>query len=439
MTKSVAGRLVDGDPSLFVGATAQHALGWLHHPDRYGGPWLDEVSAALPRRFERTVLLGMGGSSAAARFFADARANSRLEVVDTSNPDTVASVNFDEATVIASSKSGATIETQALLAHALANGLDPRDLVVITDPETSLDELGSSLGALVIHGDPDTGGRFSGLSPFGLVPALCSGWSVSELRATLNACVVDQALVERAAEAATAIELVEGRWAFVELDHDPATSGGALWLEQLFAETTGKVGRGVIPIVSGDADGRTPYRVADIQFHHLVAALVARRLGVDPFDQPDVERAKIAVFEQLRRPVTWEASPVAPIEIGETLGSALYNTLQLYAPLARSSEVAALRRRIEQTYGRTTANLGPRYLHSTGQLHKGGPEVAALQVVVRPRSSPMRIQGRRYSFHDMHLAQARSDFAAMVASGRRAVQLLVDDLDEVPTTVGIGS
>ena len=113
------------------------------------------------------------------------------------------------------------------------------------------------------------------------------------------------------------------------------------------------------------------------------------------------------------------------------MGSARYVTLQVYAPLAAAPAVAALRARVEAALAPTTANLGPRYLHSTGQLHKGGPAgVVAVQVVVRPLSEPERIMGRGYSFHDLHRAQARADLDALVARGRAAGRIEVDDLDE---------
>ena len=121
----VVQQLLSGDVSFFIGDTATHATGWLRHPERYFGEWLDDIDARLPRRYERTLLLGMGGSSSPARLYADWRPENHLTVVDTSHPDTVAALDFSNATVIASSKSGGTVETQTLLAHALANGLSP--------------------------------------------------------------------------------------------------------------------------------------------------------------------------------------------------------------------------------------------------------------------------------------------------------------------------
>jgi hypothetical protein len=422
-------RLLDADPTLFEGATATHSLGWLRHPERYLGSWLDEIAAVLPTRYSRTFLLGMGGSSSPARLYSDWRPDNELTVLDTSNPDTIAALDFSGATVIASSKSGGTIETQTLLAHALANGLDPADLVIITDPGSPMFELGSSLDALVIEGDPNTGGRFSSLSPFGLVPALYAGWSVDDLRTELAPCFLDENLVIRSLDEAAqlAATVVDGH-GFFPLVADPITSGGALWLEQLVAETTGKSGRGMIPVLEERGGS---YRPADMQRHHLVAALLAWRLGVDPFNQPNVESAKKDVFSLLKGSVAWTSRDEDIDAMRNLLANSTYNVLQVYAPLDTSDQLSALRTRTEVRYGVTTANLGPRYLHSTGQLHKGGPAgVVGVQLVQRPRSEPIRISGRKYSFHDLHMAQATSDYRAMQNAKRPVFQFIVDNLDE---------
>lgn len=436
--EEIVERILAGDPTLFEGDTAGHALGWLRHPERYLGDYLDQVAKLIPRRHQRTLLLGMGGSSSPARLYAEAIGSTDITVLDTSNPDTVASIDFSHANVVASSKSGATIETQTLLAHALAHGLEPRDLAVITDPGTSLEELGYSLGAMVFLGDPDTGGRFSAISPFGLIPALYAGWTVESLRHELAPCQLNEALVSRALEDSQEFAgRVSGGYAFFSLGADPITSGGALWLEQLIAETTGKQDRGFVPVIEGPARGYGP---SDIMYFQLLAALLARHLGVDPFNQPNVESAKKDVFALLQGPVIWDAEPVEVSELCAALAASTYNVLQVYAPLDASDSLARLRSGVSDTFSTTTANLGPRYLHSTGQLHKGGPvDVVGLQVVQRPLSAPQRIEGRGYTFHDLHMAQAHSDFHAMRQAGRRVWRLIVDELDDGARFLGLGS
>jgi len=420
--------LLNGDVSFFEGDTAAHATGWLRHPERYLGEWLDETAAVLPHRHVRTLLLGMGGSSSPARLYADFRPGNMLTVVDTSHPDTIAALDFAGATVIASSKSGGTVETQTLLAHALANGLDPADLVIITDPGTAMAELGTSLGALVILGDPDTGGRFSSLSPFGLVPALYAGWSVDELRAELAPCFLNEELVGRAVADARrmATSVVDGA-GFFEVGADPVFNGGALWLEQLVAETTGKHDRGFIPVLRGPS---FTYRPGEMQYYHLLAALLAYELGVDPFNQPNVELAKKEVFALLEGAVEWNAVPYDVAALRADLEGAQYIAIQAYAPFSAGEAVSEIRALVEATFGTpTTANLGPRYLHSTGQLHKGGPTaVVGLQIIQRPATAPVRISGRHYSFHDLHMAQAIGDYRAMQATGRTVYQIMVDNV-----------
>lgn len=422
--------ILDGDVSFFEGDTALTATGWLRHPETYFGEWLDDVAARLPRRHARTYLLGMGGSSSPARLYADWRPDSQLVVVDTSHPDTVASLDFTNATVIASSKSGGTVETQTLLAHALANGLDAADLVIITDPGTALAELGESIGALVILGDPNTGGRFSSLSPFGLVPALYAGWSVEDLRDELSKCFLSDDLVARAVHDAAkmAERIVDGAAEF-PLGADPISSGGALWLEQLVAETTGKSDRGFIPLIDGPV---ALYSPSDMQYYHLLAALLAYELGVDPFNQPNVESAKKEVFALLQGDVSWDTVPFDVAAMKRDLENAHYITIQAYAPFSAGPALSDVRIFTEEIYGPTSANLGPRYLHSTGQLHKGGPtSVVGVQIIQRPKTAPQRIAGRHYSFHDLHMAQAIGDYRAMEAAGRRVYQIMVDDIAEV--------
>jgi hypothetical protein len=175
-----------------------------------------------------------------------------------------------------------------------------------------------------------------------------------------------------------------------------------------------------------------------MQGHHLVAALLGRHLGVDPFNQPNVESAKKNVFSLLSGEISWAQRHEDLGAMREDMMSSTYNVLQVYAPLSTSEELSSLRSRCESVYGPTTANLGPRYLHSTGQLHKGGPTgVVGIQLVQRPVTEPARIEGRHYTFHDLHMAQATSDFQAMQAAKRKVYQFVVDDLQEAAGILGL--
>jgi hypothetical protein len=224
---------------------------------------------------------------------------------------------------------------------------------------------------------------------------------------------------------------------FFSLGADPITSGGALWLEQLVAETTGKENRGFIPVVHGPV---ALYSARDVQYYHLLAALLAWHLGVDPFNQPNVESAKKEVTSMLGGGVAWQGAPYGRDELEQCLENASYIAVQAYAPLGASQTLSALRQRIDNAFGPTTANLGPRYLHSTGQLHKGGTtSVVGLQVIQRPRSQPQRVAGRDYTFHDLHMAQATGDYRAMQAAGRPVFQMVVDDVADVASLLGLAS
>jgi hypothetical protein len=265
---------------------------------------------------------------------------------------------------------------------------------------------------------------------------LYADWTVAELREELLANTITDALLEKAWQAAASFAAGEQNGhGWFALASDPITNGGALWLEQLVAETTGKEDRGFVPVLEGAS---SQYQLRDMMHWHLVAALLAEHVKVDPFNQPNVESAKKNVFALLEGSISWDAPSVDAGVLREALHASTYNVMQVYAPLDTSSELATLRSRVAQTYGTTTANLGPRYLHSTGQLHKGGPEgVVGLQIVQRPRSAATQVPGRSYTFHDLHMAQAQGDLAAMQSSHRTVFQLVVDDFDEAASILEV--
>ena len=419
-------RLQAGDTSVIPGATAAKATGWMYHLDDVRFTTLiKNLDQRLPRHKDRTVLLGMGGSSSGGGLYADVKLSSRLTILDTSHPDDITQTDFSSATVIAASKSGGTVETICSLAWALDHGLDVADLVVISDPGTALHELGQSLGAVVIDGDPLTGGRFSAFSAFGVVPALLSGWTATELLDLRR---------PGATEAITALEDGLRCGAAVDagapqpyvLPGDPLLSYTSLWEEQLVAESTGKRGVGIVPLAGPTAPLPHEVLVHCWQRHWwTVGASVG--MGVDPFDQPDVEAAKRNVFTLLQPGAEPTAIPAYTSE-----RNANYVTLQVFAPLASAPMVAALRDRLATPNRLVTAGIGPRFLHSTGQLHKGGPgSIQAVQVVVEPATEPRRIPGRRYSFHDLIRAQADADALALHAAGRSVERVSLSSLDEL--------
>mgnify|MGYP003341639911 FL=1 len=407
--RAVAQRILAGDLAEIPGSSASFRCGWLRHPNDLPS-LIHELEALLQPRHSRTVLLGMGGSAAGAGMLLETNRVETVEIVDTSFADVIQRETFSDVNVVASSKSGGTVETVCALAYALDRGLDPRDLTIVTDEGSSLHELGRSLNSAVVLGDRTTGGRFSALSVFGLVPAVLAGLSVRQLEEWPISPEVWCDAFERGYESVMSFNEIPT----ATLRDDPLTSWAALWEEQLIAESTGKNGRGVIPISGRRNSGES------IQETHARVVGMCVSLGVDPFDQPDVERSKRMTFDILRdnhqldvnretesaaETVDFVNSHSAPIAL-EVFGR----------PEPRLTAALSSARDRLQSQGRTVvAGFGPRYLHSTGQLFKGGPEqISLVQMVVPPESERVRIPGRSYSFHDLMDAQWRGDRRAMI-------------------------
>jgi hypothetical protein len=275
--------------------------------------------------------------------------------------------------------------------------------------------LGKSLGAAVLYGDPHTGGRFSALSVFGVAPVLIAG------AGSLATSVLE--------EEEWITSFVNGfksappsGWGTTTISGDPLSSFTALWEEQLIAESSGKDGKGVLP-----APG-SPREIRDIVQHvqrtHAFTVGLCVGLGVDPFIQPDVESAKRRTFAELSSPTKDEFITPQGLRAWIDRGGPI--ALQVYGPLDRAGEVAQLRASIALMGHEVSAGLGPRYLHSTGQIHKGGSTVLRfLQILVEPEVIPERIEGRNYSFLDLISAQARGDFHDLVGRGRDIVRVKV--------------
>ncbi len=444
LASDAARRLARGDVRFVVGGDGPTRDGWINHY----GELTDRVAALQDTwfvrrapRHEHTLLIAMGGSSSGSAMLAGALGGNRLSILDTSNPDTIASTTFDGVNVLVGSKSGSTIETVAAMAWALGHGLDPRDLTVLTDAGTSLEELARSLGAAVIHGDPNCGGRYSALGPFGLLPALAGGVNGTEIVESAGEGLEPDELVQWFLDAVNAVS-DHDQLLTLDLGGPPTTMSRELWLEQLVAESTGKEGRGVLPTVghASVAKATLPERATfarDIFRWHVQTVGYAFELDVNPFDQPDVEDAKHRTFANLQSPTPWSSSTTITPHDLELLDAATYVTIQLFGPTELESRLEALRVQCSSRWPIVTAGLGPRFMHSSGQLHKGGPAgVVSVQLVIRPQSEPIRIPGRGYSFHDLHVAQARADAAALRARDRHVIELYVESMDEADQLLG---
>jgi hypothetical protein len=432
------------------------------------------------------VLLGMGGSSLAPeviqRVFGPRAGWPTLAVLDTTHPDAIAEaearLDLSHTLFVVSSKSGTTIETSALSAYFWERaGRKGGSFVAITDPGTPLEALARERGfRRVLLGEPEIGGRFSALSVFGMVPASLIGADVGGMLSgadrMASRCSGGGAGNPGARLGAVLAEgFQEGRDKLVPTAEGPL-AGLGVWIEQLVAESTGKDGIGIVPVVDEPAGGRVlalpdviPVPIegdspADLgaEFYRweFGTALAGAWMGVNPFDQPDVAESK-ANTEGLLGEL---ASGPPPAATGlEGLERALSEWLESVRPrdyvavlcymrpdAARGQWLHRVRRAVGVARGVvTTAACGPRFLHSTGQLHKGGGGGGAfLQIETEPERE-LPVPGAGYSFGRLHLAQALGDHRALLARGRRVLRLRVRerDLDEVARLVerasGVGT
>jgi len=519
-------RLWAGDAGLWTGKDENKWLGWL---TAGGGGAVDfsaleglrdEVKAA---GYSHALLLGMGGSSLGpevlAKTFGSERGFPELLVLDSTDPDQIARIQgaIDPARTlyIVSSKSGSTLEPDilhryffALAERALGTGKAGARFIAVTDPGSQLEETARRDGfAHVFHGDPAIGGRYSVLSNFGMVPAAVIGLearAIFETAATMvRACgasappaanpgFVLGALLGAAAKA--------GRDKVTLIASDEIGDIGA-WLEQLLAESTGKQGKGLIPI-DAEPIGRMETYGADRVFVYLrleghddiardqavrrfeeagqpvvritlgrreslfqeffrweVAVAVAGAvIGIDPFDQPDVEASKVKT-RALTKAYETSGSLTPEVAVFKVDGVALYadganakaigdeagvRTLEawfrahlrraragdyigLLAYLDRSPRhiavLQALRRRIgEHRKVATVLGFGPRFLHSTGQAYKGGPNSGVFLQITHKPSADLDVPGRKLTFGVVEAAEARGDFEVLAERGRRLLR-----------------
>jgi glucose-6-phosphate isomerase len=458
-------------------------LGWLDSPQR-ARERLPELRSAAEdistAGVTHALLLGMGGSSLAPevfrRVFGVATGMLDLRILDSTHPDAIAAVEreipLDRTLFLVSSKSGTTLETRSHMEHFLELVGDPSRFVAITDPGTPLEAEALSRGfRRVFSAQADVGGRYSALTEFGMVPAALLGADLDALleRAVqaAAACGPDVPVEENPGAllgAALGEAALAGRDKCTITAPEPTAtrfSAGPLgpWIEQLLAESTGKEGTGILPVdhdpaaratwgddrfvVSLGAEAReepkaqeaprTSLRVeqpADLGWAMFVlefaTAVAGHVLGIHPFDQPDVQSAKDRTGEVLR---AGGAEPEAEQVVGEVLGGVRtgdYVAIQAFAPPSGEGweELQAVRRRIGERFGvATTLGYGPRYLHSTGQYHKGGPNTGVfLQVLEEPKED-REVPGQPFTFADLIRAQAAGDLAALRERGRRAARV----------------
>ncbi|MGW9626620.1 glucose-6-phosphate isomerase [Microbacterium sp. NPDC055521] len=498
----VASRVTAADSDLWgadASAEASARLGWVDAVSN-SRPLVAEIVALRAdlraRGIDRIVLAGMGGSSLAPEVIANT-AGVPLTILDSTAPAQVLRA-IDEGlartALVVSSKSGSTIETDSqrrAFAAAFSDlGIDPAErIIVVTDPGSPLEASARDAGYRVFTADPNVGGRYSALTAFGLVPAGLAGADIDELLDEAEASLLQFAVDSPdnpALRLAAAIVGTEPRRDKLGLISDGTHIEGLPdWIEQLIAESTGKAGTGILPVVLLPVSPEVESRPADLQLVRLVddaaefhlrhhgeilvsgtlgaqfllweyaTAIAGRLLGINPFDQPDVEAAKTAARGLLdARP---ETAPAAFVESGievrasdpallvsGTLAGVLdalwarlgidgYVAIQAYVDRTEMPQLQGLREMVAADSGRPTAfGWGPRFLHSTGQYHKGGPAQGVFLQVTERTDVDLEIPGRPFTFGQLIEAQAAGDAAVLAGLGRPVVTLTITDaVDDV--------
>ena len=473
-------------------------LGWTRQPGEMLG-LIDELESLrkelLGEGVSRVILCGMGGSSLAPEVMAK-RDHVELEIVDSTHPDQIARAlhsDLSNAVVVVASKSGTTVETataRAAFSAAFSEaGIDPtKRVIIVTDPESPLHLEASAAGHRVFLADPEVGGRFSALTAFGLVPTTLAG--VDTRRVIDEASAVWSALQENAEDnpavaLASALSDRARDIALLIADEDSLPGLGD-WVEQLVAESTGKDGKGILPVVAGPHAPEATLGLGDVvtislspvsvgsdvtlsaplgaQFlvWEFATAFAGVLLELNPFDQPDVESAKVAARSLLdAKPektapdstvgaVSVWLSPGLPDSVGsvdeawtavrDAVGPSGYLAVQLYCDRLAHGNTEALRAKLVERLKRpVTIGFGPRFLHSTGQFHKGGtPDGVFVQVISKPQAA-IDIPGYPFDFGTLMDAQAAGDRSVLISRGRPVLTVSVDSEEGVTTFLSQGA
>jgi len=450
-TSEVVERIWARDATLWTGGDESRWLGWLDEPTRMQEriPELESFAeAARADGFADVVLAGMGGSSLAPEVLRRLLGSETFHVIDTTHPSAIRALGerLDPGgtLVVVASKSGTTLETRSHMEYFWQwTGGRGDAFVAITDPGSELEAVARERNFRAIFaGEPTIGGRYSALSVFGMVPAALMGAEIEALLAR-----ADEMLALCRSEDSPGLQLglalgtawMEGRDKLIS----SSPGGFGLWLEQLVAESTGKNGKGLIPAPGESADGadrqwadvrveEAPDLGAEFYRWEFATAVAGAVMEINPFDQPNVQEAKDRTNEILARGPEPELEPVGSLEriLHDATPGRDYFCLQAFVEPTPEAEqrIEAVRERVRSETGIvTTAGFGPRYLHSTGQLHKGGPPTGLfLQAVDDPEELP--IPGSPFGFRRLLHAQAAGDFDALRERGRRVARINWEDL-----------
>jgi transaldolase / glucose-6-phosphate isomerase len=449
-------RLIEGiwerDATTWTGSDEAQWLGWLDEP-LHVQEGLDDIrrlAESVRDEVDDVVLCGMGGSSLAPEVLRRSFEVDRFHVLDTTHPKAIRALeeklDLERTLFVSSSKSGSTLETRSHTDYFWEKSRKKGELFcAVTDPGSELEHLARERGfRAVFAGEPSIGGRYSALSPFGIVPAVLMGIDASRLleraREMREAC--------RSGEGNPGYELGSRFGAGWQEGRDKICIGDApgdfgLWAEQLIAESTGKHGKGLVPAPGESPDGPDrqaaqpelpdPYALGAEFFRWEFAIAVAGAyLEINPFDQPDVQAAKDKTNEVLATGKEPELEPEGSME--ELLAQAQdgdYACVQAFIePTAENDgHIAALVEGLRRESGLVvTHGYGPRYQHSTGQLHKGGPNTGLFLQVVDDQGDELPIPGKPFGFRRLIRAQAAGDFETLKERGRRVARVKLEDL-----------
>jgi len=522
-------RLWAADATLWTGKDEAQWDGWLHVVDAENGKlwsltWLGDY--VRDNGFSDVVLLGMGGSSLGPQVLAEVLATPpggpKFHMLDSTDPrqigELTAAVPLDRTLFITSSKSGSTLEPNIftdyfwdLVGGKVGKDAVARQFVAVTDPGSLLEQRATDEGwAALYAGVPSIGGRYSVLSNFGLVPAAAIGIDTGDLLGRtlpmVRACGADVPPQENpGVQLGVALGVAAhalGRDK-VTIVASPGIAPIAAWLEQLLAESTGKQGRGLIPVADEPLGSPAVYgndrifTYVELTGHHdpaqraalaalaaaghpvvtltindpadigqeffrweIAVAVAGAIIGIDPFDQPDVEASKIKTRALTDAYEKGETPPAEqPIYTGEgvklfadpanadALGRQATLTDYLKHHFARigpgdyaallafidrtaeaTDQLTAVRTRIrDRTKAATCVGFGPRFLHSTGQAYKGGPNTGVVLQITCDDAHDIAVPGHKYSFGVVKAAQASGDLAVLIERGRRVIRVHLDD------------
>ena len=444
-------RIWERDPTVWTGGGEAKWLGWLDEPmrmrDRLGELEQFVEDVAAPGQIDTFVLLGMGGSSLAPEVLRRTFEAERFHVLDTTHPRAIRrltdGLDLDATMFLVASKSGSTLETRCHLDWFWEqNGGRGEYFVAITDPGSELEALARERGFMrIFDGEPTIGGRYSALSVFGLVPAALMGVDLERLLDRVDETVEACRLPEGNPGLDLGLELGNG-WAAGrdKVTINPNPGGFGLWAEQLLAESTGKDGKGLVPAPGEAPDGPdrqapevrlpAPYELGQEFFRwELATAVAGSILGINPFDQPNVQAAKDKTNEVLGAGGEPDVEPRGSLD--ELLAQAEpgdYVAIQAFVDPDREAELEPLLARARETGCVVAHGLGPRYLHSTGQLHKGGPNTGLFVQVVDDAGEELPIPGREFGFRRLIHAQAAGDLASLEERGRRIVRVRLEEI-----------